>query len=275
MAEKRYEQAITIAIWIYRLLIRAYPATYRDEYAQAMAQLFRDSCRAAARSGGLRGLLGLWWDVAVDIAVTLPAMHRAEGILRPAALCRVSGLASSIAGVNILVLFLAWPSGTFWPIGGSVLLATALCLLPIGLIGAPLNSYTGYPQYARLVCLLTWGGASLPLVGFFGIYFLSIHPPEGIFWRFFVGGFLSLGLGLSLSSLLTKHPNVVFRLGRAGLGATSTLLYLGIDLIHAYPFDTFFWRPFGAALIVLGGGIWLSGGVASPQRPRPFRSFGS
>jgi hypothetical protein len=42
---------------LYRILLRAYPARYRQEYEEDMTQCFRDQLRAANTVGKI---LGLW-----------------------------------------------------------------------------------------------------------------------------------------------------------------------------------------------------------------------
>jgi len=46
---------------LYRVLLRAYPADFRQRYGGEMAQVFSDRCRGIARTQGLRGLL--WFAV--------------------------------------------------------------------------------------------------------------------------------------------------------------------------------------------------------------------
>jgi hypothetical protein len=58
---------------IYALLLRLYPARFRNEYGDAALQLFRD------RSNHERGLLlelRLWIDVLADLVVSLPSAYR-------------------------------------------------------------------------------------------------------------------------------------------------------------------------------------------------------
>jgi hypothetical protein len=56
----------------HRILLKAYPARYRREYEEAMAQLFRDQLRAAnTRSQQVR----LWLRIAADLALSVPACH--------------------------------------------------------------------------------------------------------------------------------------------------------------------------------------------------------
>jgi len=57
---------------IYHLLLNAYPARYRREYAESMSQLFRDQLCTAASAGKL---LQLWIRTILDLARTVPARH--------------------------------------------------------------------------------------------------------------------------------------------------------------------------------------------------------
>lgn len=54
----------------YRLLLTAYPLDFRREYAEDVAQVFRDVCRDADKRGGWLAVLRLWplafWDVATN-----------------------------------------------------------------------------------------------------------------------------------------------------------------------------------------------------------------
>ena len=52
-----------ILVRIYRLLLVAYPASFRREYEQEMISVFRDMAEAAWRRGRRAGLLWLAWCV--------------------------------------------------------------------------------------------------------------------------------------------------------------------------------------------------------------------
>lgn len=45
---------------VYRILLAAYPAEFRQRYGSEMAQVFRTCCRAAYDSSGVRGVLRVW-----------------------------------------------------------------------------------------------------------------------------------------------------------------------------------------------------------------------
>jgi protein phosphatase len=51
---------------VYRLLLRAYPRPFREEYTSEMLLAFRDAHRDASAERGLAGVLGLWGDVFAD-----------------------------------------------------------------------------------------------------------------------------------------------------------------------------------------------------------------
>lgn len=55
---------------IYRTLLRLYPEQHRREFGGQMAQLFRDQCRDAWKSGRHAGLLKLWLRTLPDFGKT-------------------------------------------------------------------------------------------------------------------------------------------------------------------------------------------------------------
>ena len=57
---------------LYRILLRAYPAGYRREYGEAMAQCFRDQLRAADTAGAR---VRLWFRTMADLARSIPARY--------------------------------------------------------------------------------------------------------------------------------------------------------------------------------------------------------
>src|SRR5258706_15025090 len=52
---------------LYRVLLRCYPAEFRDEYAREMTQVFRD--------GGVERAPRLWLDLIADVLSTAPKEH--------------------------------------------------------------------------------------------------------------------------------------------------------------------------------------------------------
>jgi len=66
---------------IYRRLLCLYPAPHRRDYAEQMAQLFRDQCRDAWRTGHAAGLVKFWLRVLPDLGKT-SAIERIAAIER-------------------------------------------------------------------------------------------------------------------------------------------------------------------------------------------------
>jgi hypothetical protein len=66
------------SVRLYRLLLAAYPASFRAEYGQEMIQLFRDTARAEYQRRGLWGLLIVWLRTLVDFSVSVVQQHREQ-----------------------------------------------------------------------------------------------------------------------------------------------------------------------------------------------------
>lgn len=76
---------LALSVRLYRLLLAAYPAEFRQEYGPHMAQVFRDRCRDAQRGQGgrgsvrLAGLARVWMETMLDLARTAPEEHLQNG----------------------------------------------------------------------------------------------------------------------------------------------------------------------------------------------------
>jgi hypothetical protein len=69
---------VRICCRAYSWLLLLYPYTFRRDYGAQSVQLFRDVCRDAHRSSGLRGLLVICSRTAVDLLHSLPREHAAH-----------------------------------------------------------------------------------------------------------------------------------------------------------------------------------------------------
>lgn len=72
----RIPRLVTISVSLYRLLLAAYPAAFRQEYGEAMAQLFRDTALDAYRRRGLLGLSAVWLRTLADFTISVIRQHR-------------------------------------------------------------------------------------------------------------------------------------------------------------------------------------------------------
>jgi hypothetical protein len=67
---------VELSVSLYRLLLAAYPVGFRNEYGEAMAQLFGDTARDAYRRRGLLGLMAVWLRTLLDLTVSVVRQHR-------------------------------------------------------------------------------------------------------------------------------------------------------------------------------------------------------
>lgn len=65
------KRASTFSERLYRLLLRAYPRAFREDYAPEMLLVFRDAYVDALRRQGKQGVLGLWRDVMGDFITSV------------------------------------------------------------------------------------------------------------------------------------------------------------------------------------------------------------
>jgi protein phosphatase len=69
------DRGSALAERFYRLLLRAYPRPFREEYADEMLLVFRDAYRETLRREGKPGLLRLWGDLLSDFVKTVCLEH--------------------------------------------------------------------------------------------------------------------------------------------------------------------------------------------------------
>ena len=72
----RIPRLVEYSISLYRLLLVAYPAVFRNEYGEAMVQLFGDTALAGYRRYGLLGLSAVWLRTLADFTFSVFHEHR-------------------------------------------------------------------------------------------------------------------------------------------------------------------------------------------------------
>ncbi|HEV2235687.1 MAG TPA: Clp protease N-terminal domain-containing protein [Ktedonobacterales bacterium] len=73
---------VAASVAIYRLLLWAYPASFRREWCRDMAQLFGDCCRDGYRAGRVGGLARVWLVALADLTRSIPR-ERLSRVRRP------------------------------------------------------------------------------------------------------------------------------------------------------------------------------------------------
>lgn len=67
---ERHDWTLRLSERVYRALLVAYPAEFRQEYVAHMRQAFRDLCREELGHRGVNGLVRLWARTLSDLAAT-------------------------------------------------------------------------------------------------------------------------------------------------------------------------------------------------------------
>jgi hypothetical protein len=166
---------------------------------------------------------------------------------------RWSGTAGIVSGFAIVSLFLARPTGSFWPISlQNITLTIAVLLLPWTVAGIYLPSTKQRTSTFNVGLLLAPIGASMILVGYTLLSIMSVYPPTGWSWTAFVFGFLLLGIGLLFTVIVARSLPSRMRWGLFAVGVTSSMIFLSAELLGAYPFPAELWSAFGLSLIFLG-----------------------
>ncbi len=134
---------------IYRLLLRAYPPSFRADYGREMLLVFRDQCR----DGDVR-TLGFWVRVFWDVVRSAPAL-RAEATRTVEVIMKLAAMLTVLLGVfGIVNAVVEWVAGSKGAIDGRYVLAVVLAVFAsVLLLGAGAAILLRRPQPARVALL--------------------------------------------------------------------------------------------------------------------------
>ncbi len=264
---------------IYRLLLRAYPASFRARFAAETAQVFRTLCCATYAESGGHGLAWLWlaalWDWAWT-GVTLWGQHllkrrtnmtqtnflnRSDGV-KPLSAAETwmallpflgFGLVSLVNKLDVLKI----SSLPLWQI---LIIEPFLLFNWLVLIGLFISLLKGFPR---------WGYAYLGWAILFGWWWSDMR-----FFGYKIGGGIWLPLlGVVVLALLLRRSIQPLRTLLSGLWQEWTLLSFAVYILYAHVFMLYDenHNPYLLALVIattltLGLGVWGYFRSGSPLR---------
>lgn len=101
---ERERRLVSLSLAFYQALLLLYPARFRRAYGAQMAQVFRDSCRAAIAQGDVSAFAHVWLVTLGDLVVTALAERMEQDItMKRLALYRATGMVS-LVGVGVWIL---------------------------------------------------------------------------------------------------------------------------------------------------------------------------
>ena len=272
MARSQLTPAVSTSVRLYRLLLAAYPARFRREYAEPMAQVFRDCCREAARQRGARGIAWLWLASLRDLARTafvervseVIAMSRANWI-------RWGGLASMLLGAVWSLQWLLW-SFSWQP--GDVVGYSLTGLVPVLLLAALAG------LAARAAGRWGWLGTTGLAMCFLGPLLLGVYLVGGVmlnlndgspWWEIFLGGHFALFIGLLLAGGAVIRAKALPRWNALPLimGVLGILSFFVVSALYGPWGDrnALAFIPFSLSWVALGYVLWL--GTHEEAAPPP------
>ncbi|HEX8731634.1 MAG TPA: hypothetical protein VF725_06185 [Ktedonobacterales bacterium] len=102
----RASRLVAASVAVYQTLLLLYPRRFHAQFAEPMALVFGDACRAAAREGRSPALARLWLATLADLLVSALAEHaehlKEVPMTEQRSLSRAAGLAGLIGGALLL-----------------------------------------------------------------------------------------------------------------------------------------------------------------------------
>ncbi len=233
---------VALSTQVYRALLFAYPAGFRQTYGPHMAQVFQDCCRRESRENGLVGLCSLWIHTLMDFAVTVAEQHtQQEADVSKTEFIRWSGWGMAIGGLLFTIGYWIGAQEEYYfdPLGGPEALiefsaligiGTGMLLFTIGLIGLALRYRDGVSRLGRSSL---WLAAAASLVSFVsGIGMDVFNLPLWTIWMY---AFLTLFTFLSVFGFeaLRSRPLPHWNALPLGFAVWFPLLFVAVHLYQA------------------------------------------
>jgi hypothetical protein len=242
---------LALSSWIYSLLLYAYPISFRREYGQPMAQLFRDEARDTLQRSGPAGLIGLWFLTLYDLMKTALAEHFWEVFHMPIEkLQRWSGPAAAIAGPLWVSLFLIGIEDNLI----FLLFVPMLLLMAVGLAGL----YRRLPASPRLGNTLAFGVALIGLLLMMASGLGLSLTDADLFWNILWVALLTVIVGIAGMGGIAISKRALGRLSFVPLAQVAFLvgtIFTGGDS-GPDPLQITFTVLFGISWMLLGVALW-------------------
>ena len=243
---------------IYRRLLRVYPADFRRDYAEPMAQLFADQLRDTRVEGAPAGTLRLWVRTLLDIFTSAASQHleRDRTVAHSAApiptiSARALGIAGILAGAVLLAPFvIAFEDAWFAP---HIILFNAFVIaLAIGMHRRQASASPGLAAVATAAVVI----ANAWYLTMTALSMADVNP----FGRPFGDIYFLAGIGLWVSAVAYGAVSLVigafWRWGPGLLVIGSVLAGLGIARLGLVDGDSIF-GPLSQIGIVMHAAGWI------------------
>lgn len=196
---------IMFSVRVYQLLLKAYPAKFRQEYGPDMTQVFQDCCLRATRQGGRNGLVRLWMFTLIDFIRSVFEQHlQKETDMSKSMFIKLSGWALTLGSFAFITILNGSIAGSLI---GSILIAIGMLglrarygesvgslgrnSLLIGVAGMALT-YASLPIFwnNEAMYLFFFAGPAVLMTGLtiFGLVALSHKPLPHVNWLPFFAG---------------------------------------------------------------------------------------
>lgn len=104
------QRVVRLSSRVYRLMLMAYPVSFRRQFRADMVVVFRDSCREVISEDGWWGLSFLWLHTLLDWLVTAAKQHLLEMGIRKATMIDTSSFDSQLVS-NVAYISAALRNG--------------------------------------------------------------------------------------------------------------------------------------------------------------------
>ena len=206
---------VRLSAKVYRVLLRAYPAAFREEYGAHMLQVFQDYSVRTYEQSGIQGILTLWPITLLDFFKSVIEEHLdKETFMTNEKYIRFSGWSLMAGGVVMMIAFgfgglYETPFGrtSVYEIGQAILWSLVMLTFGLGLFGLRARYRSQMGQLGNAGVLIGGVASTISFVGMF----LSPLIAEDAGWFFFFFGILLISSGIGIFGIQAVRKPVLPR----------------------------------------------------------------